>query len=55
MMELAMECKKIKIFTHMSTCYVNCDKQGFIKEQIYPINEDPEAVVNRIMAMSPEE
>jgi hypothetical protein len=37
MMELAKECKNIEIFTHVSTAYVNCEKQGFIKEEIYDI------------------
>ena len=37
MMELAKECKHLEVFTHMSTCYVNCDKRGFLNEKIYPI------------------
>ena len=32
MMQLAAECKNLSIFTHVSTCYVNCEKKGFIKE-----------------------
>ena len=52
MLELAKECKKLKVFTHVSTCYVNCEKQGFIKEQIYDISEDSEDVIKRILAMS---
>lgn len=39
----------------MSTCYVNCEKFGFIKEQIYDIDQDSEELVSKIMAMSPEE
>ena len=49
MLELAVECKNIKVFNHMSTCYVNSDKQGFIKEQIYEAKEDPEQIINRIL------
>jgi nucleoside-diphosphate-sugar epimerase len=37
MLELATECKHLDVFTHMSTCYVNCDKKGYIKEEIYSI------------------
>ena len=37
MMELAKECKNLEVLTHMSTCYVNCDKDGYVKEEIYPI------------------
>ena len=33
---LANECKKLKIFTHVSTAYVNCDRPGGnIYEKIY--------------------
>jgi thioester reductase-like protein len=27
-LELAKECNKLKIFTHVSTCYVNCNRTG---------------------------
>ena len=37
MQQLASECKHLQIFTHVSTCYTNCEKRGFIKEQIYDI------------------
>lgn len=42
MLELASECKHLQVYTHVSTCYVNCEKNGFIKEQIYDIPEDSE-------------
>ena len=32
MLDLASECANLAIFTHVSTCYVNCEKFGFIKE-----------------------
>ena len=32
MMELARRTKNLELFTHISTCYVNCDKTGLIKE-----------------------
>jgi hypothetical protein len=35
MLELAASLKKLDIFTHVSTCYVNSDMQGLIKEEIY--------------------
>lgn len=33
--ELARRMKKLECLTHISTCYVNCDLKGLIKEQIY--------------------
>jgi nucleoside-diphosphate-sugar epimerase len=35
MLELAKKIKHLEVFTHISTCYVNCDMQGLIKEEIY--------------------
>ena len=55
MMDLATQCKNLSIYTHVSTCYVNCEKFGFIKEQIYDIPEDSEEIIANIMKMTPEE
>ena len=32
---LAKQVKNLDIFTHVSTCYVNCNMRGLIKEEIY--------------------
>lgn len=42
MLDLAKACKNLSIYTHVSTCYVNCEKIGYIKEKIYEIKEDSE-------------
>lgn len=55
MLELAKACKNLQIYTHVSTCYVNCEKFGYIKEQIYDIQEDSEDVIRRIQEMTLEE
>jgi nucleoside-diphosphate-sugar epimerase len=34
MLELARKVKHLEVFTHISTCYVNCDQSGLIKEEI---------------------
>jgi nucleoside-diphosphate-sugar epimerase len=34
-LELAGSLKRLDIFTHISTCYVNSDMQGLVKEEIY--------------------
>lgn len=52
-LELATSCKHLQVLTHVSTCYVNCDKIGFIKEDIYDINGDSEEIIRNILAMSP--
>ena len=35
MLELARKVKNLDVFTHISTCYVNCDQKGLIKEEIF--------------------
>lgn len=51
MLELAKECRKLQVFTHVSTAYVNCNRKGFIDEKIYslPDGEDPEEVIAQIL------
>jgi hypothetical protein len=39
----------------MSTCYVNCDKVGYIEEKVYDIDRDSEEIINNLVKMSPEE
>ena len=49
MLELAQECKNIKVFTHVSTAYVNCNimTNEKIEEKVYdlPGNQDPDKIV----------
>lgn len=35
MMELAKKTVNLENFVHVSTCYVNSDKRGWIEEDIY--------------------
>lgn len=41
----------------MSTAYVNCNRQGFIEEKIYDLenDEDPEALIEAISKMNPQD
>ena len=56
MLELAQECKKLEIFTHVSTCYVNCTIPGGpVEEKVYNVENNAEKIVKRIMAMNPQE
>lgn len=41
------------MFLHVSTCYVNCEKLGYIEEKIYDLpGEAPEDIVAKILKMS---
>ena len=51
-MELAKECKHVEVLTQVSTAYVNCDRQGFLLEQIYDPKADSETIVANIMNKS---
>ncbi len=42
MMELARKLKNLDIFTHVSTCYVNSDQVGLVKEEVYDKETDVE-------------
>ena len=55
MLELASQCRRIEIFTHVSTCYVNCDKKGYIQERIYDEVGSSEDIISKVMKMTPEE
>lgn len=55
---IAKDCKRLEICTHVSTCYVNCNKKdGFIEEKIYEddIHFDVEEFVKTVLAMSEKE
>lgn len=52
MLDLAKECKNLLIHTHISTCYVNSTRTGYIEEGIYDIETDVEAKVREIMIMN---
>ncbi len=52
---MASECRNLQVLTHVSTAYVNCEKTGFIKEQIYDIPEDSEEIIAKIMSLSVQE
>jgi fatty acyl-CoA reductase len=51
MMELAKKCQRLLTFTHVSTCYVNCNLQGRIREEIYPKNSDPDVELKNLLAI----
>ena len=53
MLELAKECKKLEVLTHVSTAYVNCTRVGLIDEEIYDIDDDVDSIVQRIMSLNP--
>lgn len=51
---LAKKCKNIEAMVHVSTCYVNFQRQGRDNpnmEEIYPLEFDAEAMVKHILAM----
>jgi len=56
MLELAKECEKLLVYTHVSTAYVNCNRRGDIEETVYdlPGGQDPEEVIESIIRMGPQ-
>lgn len=58
MLELAKECEKLQVFTHVSTAYVNCDRDEYCAETIYDKGGEGQDIENKVqkwMAMNPAE
>ncbi len=53
--DMAQSCDNLKAFIHMSTCYVNSNKRGWIEERLYDLNFDVESVLKRVESMSARE
>lgn len=49
--ELAKSCKRLEAFVQISTAYVNCDKDGWIQEKIYPYGDNPKEVLKTLLAI----
>lgn len=55
MLDLAKECKNLEVFTHISTAYVNCDREGVIEEKIYDDGKtNVQKTIKEILEMSDE-
>ncbi|CCW62561.1 unnamed protein product [Phytomonas sp. EM1] len=58
MLALAKTCKKLEAVVHVSTCYVNYQRQGtdnVNEEVIYPLPFDAEEIVKAILSIHPSE
>lgn len=53
--DLAKTFKNLIGFVHVSTAYVNSDRQGFIAEELPPLTFDPEEMVQMVLSMDPAE
>jgi len=55
--ELAGECKKLEVYTHISTAYVSCNSRGFVKEALQPLKDgsDIEKIYAKYQSMTPQE
>jgi len=51
--ELARGFARLESFIHVSTAYVNSDREGFHREQLPPLNCDAEEMVELILQMNP--
>lgn len=55
MLDIAKKCKHLGAFVHVSTCYVNSNRTGWVDEKLYPLGFDPEAMVKKIRGMNANE
>ncbi len=52
---MALKVKNLENFIHVSTCYVNTDKFGWIEEKVYDSAEDAEKMMINLIKMHPVE
>lgn len=52
---IAQESKNLVAFTHISTAYVNCIKRGVVEEILYPLDFDPEEMLQTLLSKSPDQ
>jgi len=45
---MAKRCQRIEAMVHISTAYVNSNRQGFVKEELYPLGLDPEQLIDKV-------
>jgi thioester reductase-like protein len=57
MLDLAQSSKSVEVFTHVSTAYVNSNREGVIEEKVYDLEngKDPEKLVEEILKLNPQQ
>ncbi|PHJ23709.1 acyltransferase domain-containing protein [Cystoisospora suis] len=50
-LDFAKGCKCLQVFVHTSTCYVNSDHEGRVKEDILPLSWDTEELLTAVHRM----
>ena len=55
MLDLCQRAAHIYTFVHISTAYVNSDKEGWIQEKFYPQARDPDLIIEDIRRVSVDE
>lgn len=51
MLDIAKRCHHMSAFVHVSTCYVNSNRRGWIDETVYPLGFEPESILQKVGSM----
>ena len=51
LLQIAQHSTRLAAFIHISTCYVNCNKRGWMDERLYPLGFDPDEMLRRVSAL----
>mmetsp|Transcript_15877 Transcript_15877/g.31108 ORF Transcript_15877/g.31108 Transcript_15877/m.31108 type:complete len:1225 (+) Transcript_15877:37-3711(+) len=51
MLQIAKNCAHCSAFVHVSTCYVNSNRSGYIEEKLYPLGFDIDEMLKRIQSL----
>ncbi|OMJ82851.1 hypothetical protein SteCoe_16318 [Stentor coeruleus] len=49
--ELAKQCRNLHAFVQISTAYVNCDKEGWVQEKVYPYTGNPQEKLKELLSI----
>ena len=48
LLAIAQQCSRLSAFVHVSTCYVNSNRRGWMDEKLYPLGFDPDEMLRRV-------
>jgi len=57
LLDICKQAKKVQCFTHVSTAYVNSNRNGYIDEKVYDLEngKDPELLIEEILKLNPQQ
>ena len=51
LLAIAQQSSRLSAFVHVSTCYVNSNRRGWMDEKLYPLGFEPDEMLRRVSSM----